>query len=436
MECERMEESWPDFVSSILKTLQNSGFEAFMVGGCVRDRWLGRTVSDFDVTTNATPEQVMTLFPKTVATGIRHGTVTVFYEGHPVEITTYRVDLAYRDGRHPQQVRFTPSLVEDLARRDFTINAMAQDLQGHWVDPYQGRIDLANRVIRCVGSPYIRFQEDALRILRALRLATELEFHIEETTFLAMLATAPLLTKLSGERVGQELWRLAGARNWFLELQFLANPAFWKPLGVPFLALQPGLATLARREDVHQASWLTSVPENPDDPQKRALAGLATWLWIGQQSPETAIALVRRCGWPKVIGNKLGKTLAFMQEDPAQWSMLTWRKRLYDGPRDALSLACRVMDWSSGMDSNGPESRWHRYQEFWHNHPLPASQFLTIKGEDLIQLGLRGQTIGRMKETLVMEILSGLSPNRREDLLARAQEISQTLVVAQNQEPE
>ena len=164
----------------ILKTLEDAGFAACFVGGCVRDTLLGRPVHDWDVTTSALPEEIMALFPRCIPTGIKHGTVTVLLNGESFEVTTFRRDGAYHDGRHPDGVVFVPNLTEDLARRDFTINAMAMHLDGSITDCFDGKADLKRGIIRCVGDPERRFREDALRMLRALRFSAQLGFQIED----------------------------------------------------------------------------------------------------------------------------------------------------------------------------------------------------------------------------------------------------------------
>ena len=161
---------------AILQTLERAGFEARYVGGCVRDTLLGRPVHDWDIASQALPEDVLRLFPRCVPTGLQHGTVTVLLDGTSAEVTTYRLDGAYHDSRHPDGVRFVRSLADDLARRDFTINAMAMDLSGTITDLFGGREDLARGVIRCVGDAETRFREDALRMLRARRFAAQLVF--------------------------------------------------------------------------------------------------------------------------------------------------------------------------------------------------------------------------------------------------------------------
>ena len=164
----------PQKVEIIINTLEEAGFEAYAVGGCVRDALLGRTPNDWDITTSAKPEQVKVLFHRTVDTGIAHGTVTVLLEKDGFEVTTYRVDGEYEDGRHPKEVTFTASIEEDLKRRDFTINAMAYNPKKGLVDLFEGQKDLEDKVIRCVGDPLERFTEDALRIMRAVRFSAQL----------------------------------------------------------------------------------------------------------------------------------------------------------------------------------------------------------------------------------------------------------------------
>ena len=188
----------------IIKTLERAGFEARYVGGCVRDTLLNRPIHDWDIATQALPEDVMRLFDHCVPTGIRHGTVTVLLDGVSAEVTTYRLDGAYHDGRHPDGVRFVRSLADDLARRDFTINAMAMDESGAVTDLFGGREDLSRRVIRCVGEPETRFREDALRMLRAYRFAAQLGFSLDAQTQAAIRRCAPLCASLSRERVREE----------------------------------------------------------------------------------------------------------------------------------------------------------------------------------------------------------------------------------------
>lgn len=198
----------PEKVKLIIHTLTAAGFEAYAVGGCIRDSLLGRIPQDWDITTSAFPEQVKALFRKTIDTGIKHGTVTVLMDREGFEVTTYRIDGEYEDARHPKEVIFTRNLAEDLKRRDFTINAMAYNESNGLVDAFDGAGDLKRRVIRCVGNPRERFTEDALRMLRAVRFGAQLGFSIEEHTKAAIGELAPSLKRISAERIQTELVKL------------------------------------------------------------------------------------------------------------------------------------------------------------------------------------------------------------------------------------
>ena len=198
----------PDSVEKIIHTLETAGYEAYAVGGCVRDALLGLTPDDWDITTSAEPEEVKALFSRTIDTGIKHGTVTVRLNGKSFEVTTYRIDGKYEDGRHPEEVTFTKSLEEDLKRRDFTINAMAVNDRTGIVDLFGGQEDLKAGIIRCVGDPMERFSEDALRMMRAVRFAAKLDFSIEEETKKSISILKDNLRKVSAERIQVELTKL------------------------------------------------------------------------------------------------------------------------------------------------------------------------------------------------------------------------------------
>jgi tRNA nucleotidyltransferase (CCA-adding enzyme) len=198
----------PADVSKIINILESNGHEAYAVGGCVRDCILGKIPHDWDITTSALPETVKSLFDRTFDTGIEHGTVTVLMHGVGYEVTTYRVDGKYEDGRHPKEVTFTASLEEDLKRRDFTINAMAYNESKGLVDLFGGEADLQAGIIKAVGNPTERFTEDALRMLRALRFSAQLGFEIEPATYQAIKELAPTLERISAERIQVEMVKL------------------------------------------------------------------------------------------------------------------------------------------------------------------------------------------------------------------------------------
>ena len=209
MNCE-LNLSLPAPVSALLARLNGAGFSAYAVGGCVRDSILGLEPHDWDICTSALPEQMQEVFRDlhTVETGLKHGTLTVVVDHEPYEVTTFRVDGEYTDHRHPDSVRFVDDLTQDLARRDFTVNAMAWNPETGLADPFDGQKDLAANLIRCVGEPEQRFDEDALRILRALRFASVYDFAIESATSAALRKMAPDLSRVAGERIREELLKL------------------------------------------------------------------------------------------------------------------------------------------------------------------------------------------------------------------------------------
>lgn len=200
--------SIPENAGHIINELEKNGYEAYAVGGCVRDSILGRVPEDWDIATSATPQQVKSIFSRTYDTGIEHGTVTVLIEKTGYEVTTYRIDGGYRDNRHPTEVSFTDDLSEDLLRRDFTMNAIAYHPTRGWRDPFNGIGDINSGVIRGVGNPELRFKEDALRMLRAVRFSVQLGFEVEPVTMRALKSCSGLIKNISAERINQELVKL------------------------------------------------------------------------------------------------------------------------------------------------------------------------------------------------------------------------------------
>lgn len=203
----------PKKIEYVLKSITDNGFEAYIVGGCVRDMLMGKAPHDFDITTSAMPEEIQNIFEKTVPTGIKHGTITVIIEGEPIEVTTFRSDGDYIDCRHPERVEFVRNIEADLSRRDFTINAIACNPDKGIVDLFYGIDDINSKILRAVGNPEKRFCEDALRIMRLFRFASVLGFEIEEKTHAAALLKAPLLKYVSIERINTELCKLLCGKN-------------------------------------------------------------------------------------------------------------------------------------------------------------------------------------------------------------------------------
>lgn len=214
----------PQKVHDIIETIQAAGYEAYAVGGCVRDSILGKEPNDWDITTSAKPEEVKNLFARTIDTGIQHGTVTIMIEKEGFEVTTYRIDGEYEDSRHPKEVIFTPNLAEDLRRRDFTINAMAYNEKDGLIDIFEGMQDMEQGIIRCVGDAKERFTEDALRMMRAVRFSAQLGYCIEDKTKDAIRELAPALQNISAERIQVELVKLlVSAHPDFLRTAYETN---------------------------------------------------------------------------------------------------------------------------------------------------------------------------------------------------------------------
>ncbi len=213
----------PEKVSFIINRFYENGFEAFLVGGCIRDFLLGNEPKDYDIATSATPEETISLFEKTIPTGLQHGTVTVLIEGENFEVTTYRIESEYKDNRHPEQVIFVKNIKEDLSRRDLTINAFAYNEKEGLLDFFNGMDDLNNRIIRCVGDSNLRFNEDALRMLRAIRFSAQLNFKIEENTLFNIEKNKDLIKNISAERIRDELCKILISDNSRLGLGLLLN---------------------------------------------------------------------------------------------------------------------------------------------------------------------------------------------------------------------
>ena len=230
---------------SLIKTLLENGYQAYFVGGFVRDRLLGKEANDIDITTDALPNEVMKLFPKTKATGIKYGTVTVFMGASQFEITTFRADMDYLDHRRPEKVVYSKSLEEDLKRRDFTINAFAMSLDEKVVDLFNGKQDLEDYLIRAIGNPDIRFKEDALRILRAFRFVSKLGFDIEENTFISIKKNIELLSKIAIERILDEFKKIMeyAYKEKAIKLMYDAN------LFKAFPELEKGLFLLSNKNN-------------------------------------------------------------------------------------------------------------------------------------------------------------------------------------------
>lgn len=263
----------PEYVKNCIDELSRAEFSAYAVGGAVRDGLLGLKPSDFDVSTSARPEEILAVFShrRTIPTGIKHGTITVLFEDgeklSPIEITTFRIDGEYRDSRHPESVSFSKDVRDDLSRRDFTVNAMAYNESEGIIDAHGGARDLEARVIRAVGDPETRFNEDALRILRAFRFAAQLEFEIEPSTLSAAKTCAPLLKNIARERIGVEFKKLLASSGVSYALEKMIEGGVWSSLfdlNAPTPKLVLNLSNLASTHPMARLSLLLADSSDAD----------------------------------------------------------------------------------------------------------------------------------------------------------------------------
>ena len=375
----------PSDTEYIIETLQKNGYEAFAVGGCVRDMLNGDTPHDFDITTSAEPETVMSLFEKTVPTGIKHGTVTVIINGVPNEVTTYRTDGEYRDHRRPDSVIFVKSLREDLARRDFTVNAMAYNQKDGLKDFFGGREDIENRILRAVGEPGRRFYEDALRIMRLFRFSSVLGFDIEENTLKAALEYAPTLKSVSAERIYSELLKTLCGKN----------PAALKPLtdigGLGFLGVNTspdyGILPLLGSADTKLFAFLFSGGAD--------VTAALDFLKVPNKTKKAAQDMLTLLNMPFPKTKPEIKEMLYLTSPPSAENYFDYRS--------AYGKDCAAArDMLTEIIKNG--------------EPYRISD-LKIGGSDLKKCGISGRAIGETLEKLRRSVLKNPELNTRSELI-------------------
>ena len=396
----------PTAVKQALDALHAAGYEAFVVGGCVRDALSGRKPKDWDITTSALPEQIQMVFSAqtVIPTGIRHGTVTVLWDGSPLEITTYRVDGVYSDGRHPDNVVFSRSLQEDLRRRDFTVNAMAYDPVSGLIDPFGGQEDLAQERLRCVGDATARFSEDALRILRALRFASTLGFAIEDATDAALRQLAPTLSKVSAERITAELKQLlCGDHCAAVLMRYAAVLDPFLPLPHPRQAATV-VTAVAAEFPLRMAAVLTAASLS-----EAAAQPVLEHLRLDNHTRQTVSVLLRRQSEPLPVTDvDIKRLLGALGVDRTD-QLLSLRQALSPALADDVSAIRRRID---ALVQAGA---------------CFSLQDLAINGEDLISLGFPpGKEVGRMLEQLLEAVITDACPNQHEALAALATEHRRT----------
>ena len=437
----------PKNVDIAINLLQSAGFEAYAVGGCVRDSLLGKTPNDWDITTSAKPEDMKSVFADfhCIDTGIKHGTVTVVIDGEPLEITTFRLDGEYEDNRHPKSVTFTSNLGADLGRRDFTVNAMAYSKMTGTVDLFGGQNDLKNKIIRCVGDPDRRFNEDALRILRALRFASALDFEIEEKTAQSLLKNRALLGNISEERIAKELLKLVCGKGAKRILTDFAPVLF---------EILPELQPMYKNShdnphhcyDIYEHTLIAveSIDHEPTlrfamllhDCGKPAVKkfdenGVAHFYGHQRISAEISAQILARLK----VSNKFRDEILFLVSNHDRWELYENTEKM---PRylskfglDGVLKLLKVM--RADVLAQSPEYRYRLDQiadaeetakNLAAQKPCLSLSELQINGRTLMDIGIpQGRKLGAVLAQLLDEVIDGVTKNTQEALTTRAREI-------------
>lgn len=437
----------PKNVDTAINLLQSAGFEAYAVGGCVRDSLLGKTPNDWDITTSAKPEDMKSVFADfhCIDTGIKHGTVTVVIDGEPLEITTFRLDGEYEDNRHPKSVTFTSDLGADLGRRDFTVNAMAYSKMTGTVDLFGGQNDLKNKIIRCVGDPDRRFNEDALRILRALRFASALDFEIEEKTAQSLLKNCALLGNISEERIAKELLKLVCGKGAKRILTDFAPVLF---------EILPELQPMYKNShdnphhcyDIYEHTLIAVESIDPEPTLRFAMLlhdcgkpavkkfdenGVAHFYGHQRISAEISAQILARLK----VSNKFRDEILFLVSNHDRWELYENTEKM---PRylskfglDGVLKLLKVM--RADVLAQSPEYRYRLdkiadAEEIAKNlaaqKPCLSLSELQINGRTLMDIGIpQGRKLGAVLAQLLDEVIDGVTKNTQEALTTRAREI-------------
>ena len=429
----------PEKVKVIIQTLEAAGYEAYAVGGCVRDSVLGRIPADWDITTSALPEQVKELFHRTIDTGIEHGTVTVMMDKEGFEVTTYRIDGEYRDHRHPEQVNFTGELKEDLRRRDFTINAMAYNDRCGMVDAFGGIEDLKHGVIRCVGVAGERFEEDALRILRAVRFAAQLGFEIKRETADAARALAGNLKDISAERIQTELVKLLVSPHpemlrtaYELGITRVVLPEFdvmmETPQHHPHHMYSVGEHTLKALEftDPEKVLRLSVLFHDFGKPQTRTTVdGVDHFHGHANVSAQETVRIMRRLKFDNATMDQVKRIVLYHDARP-QPDERQIRRLLHRAGEDIFPGLFQVMGADILAQSEYRKieklvnlERVHQvYDEILKRKDCISLKNLQVTGKDLIAAGMEpGKKIGEILNQMLEDVLETPEHNEREYLL-------------------
>ena len=381
----------PENISFVLDRLTKEGFAAYIVGGCVRDTLMGNEPHDYDITTSALPEQTKAVFSDfpLVLSGMKHGTVAVIINHEMIEITTYRIDGEYADCRHPEQVTFTDRITDDLSRRDFTMNAIAMDMDGNIVDPYFGKADIERGLIRCVGEPDVRFSEDALRILRALRFSSVLGFNIDGATSAGVHKNRLLLQNISCERIFSEISKFLigkNASNVITEYRDVLNIRFF-------------CGSLS--EKIHETE--------PD---------LALRIALCLYDADNADDILTSLRTSNALHDEVLTIITYSKSIPREKADI--RRAIGIIGADVLIKAASLAKVAENCDTDEIVS----YIDFVSEHNLPCKlSDLNINGNDLLLLGVKGRAVGHVLALLLEKCLNDDLSNEHDVLLSFAEKL-------------
>lgn len=436
----------PEKVTYIIDTLTEQGFEAYAVGGCVRDTMLGRIPMDWDITTSAKPEQVKALFHHTIDTGIQHGTVTVMIDHEGFEVTTYRIDGEYEDARHPKEVQFTSNLLEDLKRRDFTINAMAYNDKDGLVDAFDGVGDLERGVIRCVGVAVERFTEDALRMLRAVRFAAQLDFTIEDATREAIVSLAPNIAKVSAERIQIEMVKLLTSKHpdklrtaYETGLTAVFLPEFdvmmRTPQNNPHHCYSVGEHTLHALMEIEpdKVARITMLLHDVAKPVCRTTDDDGVDHFYGHPKEGSLMAkkILRRLKFDNDTTDRVCRLILCHDDNPPLQERAV-RRAVYRNGVDqypALFVVKRADTLAQSTYKREEKLQYLKEYEAVYNQIMAKKQCLSIKelavtGTDLIAAGMQpGKVLGETLNELLEYVLENPEDNTKEKLMEQVHKI-------------
>lgn len=430
----------PQNVSYIIKTLESNGFDAYVVGGCVRDSLLGITPNDWDITTNATPLEIKSLFDKTIDTGIAHGTVTVLVDKNPYEVTTFRKDGEYKDSRHPEYVEYTKDLMLDLSRRDFTVNAMAYNDTVGLVDQFGGINDLENSVIKCVGNPTTRFLEDALRMLRAVRFSAQLSFSIESETLSALKEKSDSIINISAERIHEELNKILLSDNVFSafltlrETNILKNilPEFDRCFdteqNIKYHLYNVGVHSLyvvkncSKRLYLKYAALLHDIGK--PDCRKTDEFGIDTFRNHAKLSTELSESILKRLKFDNKSTDKILRLIKFHDREIVVSKKAVKRAVIDVGEdifEDLIDLK-KAEVYAQNTNLTLPRLKTYNdildiYKEIQSNNEAMSLKDLDINGNDIMKLGFKGKEIGIILHKVLLHIINTPEDNQKEEIL-------------------